>query len=256
MNEITSRKNKTVLHALSLHDKKARDSEGLFFTEGKKLLDEALDSGRVPVRVFATYEYLNKHCELEALNTELFAVTDEVYSKITDESSPEGVFAIFEKTAQSIETKKSSVLLLEGIQDPGNLGTLIRCASAFGVSEVVTVGCADIYSPKTVRSTMGAIFKVPCTVFGDIDSAVEYARRKTDTVLATALHCDSIALGDAKTAFATLMIGSEGKGLSKRAIELSDQRVIIPIENIESLNASVAGAICMYDSMMKRKHND
>lgn len=253
MKEITSRKNTTVLHALSLHQKKSRDSEGLFFTEGNKLFSEAVSVGRMPVRIFVTDAFLSAHPDVTLLDAEVIRVTDEVYSKITDESAPEGIFAIFEKGEVKGKDEKSSILLLEGVQDPGNMGTLIRCASAFGAGEVLTVSSADLYNPKTVRSTMGAIFKIPCKAFDTVDGAVEYAREKTDTVLATALHSDSIALGEADTAFATIMIGSEGRGLSERAIELADKTVIIPIENIESLNASVAGAICMYDSMMKRK---
>lgn len=251
MTEITSRKNKLVLHALSLHDKKARDSEGLFFTEGGKLFGEAKGVGMTPVRVFVTEGFLSRDPDFDESCAIL--VTDEVYSKITDEKAPEGIFAIFEKSGVKAKEERSSLLILEGIQDPGNVGTLLRCAVAFGVGEVLTVGCADIYSPKCVRSTMGAIFKMPCKSFEDIDGAVEYARERTDRVIATALHEDSISLDDAKTEYAAIMIGSEGRGLSPRAIELADEKVIIPIENIESLNASVAGAICMYDSMQKRK---
>lgn len=249
MTEITSRKNKTVLDALALHDKKARDSQGLFFTEGVKLFREALDNGVKPERVFVTDKCLDLP-ELGRIDCEIIKVTDEVYGRITDESAPEGVFAIFRKT--EARGGKAPVLLLEGIQDPGNVGTLIRCAAAFGVGEVITVGCADIYNPKTVRSTMGAVFKVACRQFADVDSAVEYARAIVDTVVAAALQPDSVSIEDVDTSRAAIMIGSEGRGLSERAIELADKKMIIPMENMESLNASVAGAICMYDAMMKR----
>ena len=251
MTEITSRKNKAVLDTVALHTKKGRDEAGLFFTEGAKLLGEAASAGRTPVRIFVTERFLSEHGGLLP-DCDTVKVTDEVYGKMTDENAPEGVLAIFEKK-EIIPVKDSSVLLLEGIQDPGNLGTLIRCATAFGVREVLTVGCADLYSPKTVRATMGAIFRMPCRAFASTEDAIAYGRRSCKTVLATALHTDSITLEEADTSRAVIMIGSEGRGLSERAIELSDKRVIIPIEGIESLNASVAGAICMYDSMMKRK---
>ena len=250
MTEITSRKNKAVLDVVDLHSKKGRDEQGLFFTEGAKLFEEATSAGRVPIRVFVTQRFLDSHGDI---GSEVIRVTDEVYDKMTDEGAPEGILAVFEKQVPSVVAKDSCILLLEGIQDPGNLGTLLRCAVAFGVSEVLTVGCADLYGPKTVRSTMGAIFKIPCRAFDTIDSAVSYAREHCDTVIATALHADSVSLEEVDTSRAVIMIGSEGRGLSERAIELSDKRVIIPIENIESLNASVAGAICMYDSMQKRK---
>ncbi len=254
MTEITSRKNKIILGVASLKDKRERDSEGLFFTEGKKLINEALSVDRQPVRSFVTKSFLDKNSELvNSLKGELFLVSDEVYDKMSDESAPEGILSVFEKKVTIDKKADSCIVLLEGIQDPGNVGTIIRCAVAFGVSEVLTVGCADIYSPKTVRSTMGAIFKMPCTAFSDIDGAVEYARTKTGSVVATALHSDSVTLDRVDTSRATIMLGSEGRGLSDRAIELADSKVIIPIENIESLNASIAGAICMYDSMLKRK---
>ncbi len=252
MTEITSRKNKTVLDALALHEKKNRDATGLFFTEGRKLLGEALSVGRIPVRIFVTDRFLSAY-PVKLPDTQVIKVTDEVYDKISDEGAPEGIFAIFEKKTVD-PCNNNCILLLEGIQDPGNVGTLIRCAAAFGVRQVLTVDCADVYSPKTVRSTMGAVFKVPCRAFGDIDSAIAYARPMTEGIVATALHSDSVGIDSVDTSRATIMIGSEGRGLSQRAIELSDKKVIIPIENVESLNASVAGAICMYDSMMKRRN--
>ncbi len=252
MTEITSRKNKAVLDALSLHEKKSRDSSGLFFTEGRKLLGEALSAGQIPVRIFVTDRFLSSHSSALP-DTQVIKVTQEVYDKITDESAPEGIFAVFEKKPVDVRNE-NCILLLEGIQDPGNMGTLIRCAAAFGVRQVLTVDCADIYSPKTVRATMGAVFKVPCRAFSDIDSAIAYARPITEGIIATALHPDSVGIDTVDTSRCTIMIGSEGRGLSNRAIELSDKKVIIPIESIESLNASVAGAICMYDSMMKRRN--
>ncbi len=250
MIKITSRKNALVMSALDLHDKKVRDSENLFFTEGKKLYLEGLLWSGAPKTVFVTEEYYEKNPDITA--DEIYLVTSDVYAKISDEKSPEGIFAIFKKP-EIKASGKSSLILLEGIQDPGNLGTILRTAVAFGVSEVLTVGCADVYSPKTVRSTMGAVFKIPTRSFENIDFAVEYARGVSEKIIATALHHDSIPLEETDTAFATIMIGSEGRGLSERAIALADEKVIIPMENTESLNASVAAALCMYHSMMKRK---
>ena len=253
MIEITSRKNPLVLEVVSLHDKKARDEKGLFFTEGEKIFTEAVSADFLPERVFVTKDFLMSHPSLLDGMSDLYLVTDEVYSKMTDERSPEGLLSVFKKREIADVKRTSSVILLEGIQDPGNLGTLMRSAIAFGVRCILTVSCADPYSPKTVRSTMGAIFKIPVYSFTDIDDAVSFAREMTPTVIAATLSSDSISLYSADTASACIMIGSEGRGLSPRAIELSDTKVIIPIENIESLNASVAGAIMMYDSMMKRR---
>lgn len=253
MTEITSRKNPLVLHAVSLRQKKCRDAEGLFFTEGTKIFTEALSAGFLPERIFLTEAFRTRAKELVLDPEKCIIVTPEVYEKISDEASPEGIFAIFRKRKLEASDKKHSVLLTEGVQDPGNLGTLIRCAVAFGMGEVLTVRSADPFGPKAVRATMGAIFKIPVTEFSSIDEAVAYARGVSSSVIASTLSPDSITIGGASTSLATIMIGSEGQGLSERAIELSDERVIIPIENIESLNASVAGAIFMYDSMCKRR---
>ncbi|MBQ7898163.1 MAG: RNA methyltransferase [Clostridia bacterium] len=244
---ITSRKNPTIQWAYSLRDKKARDTEGVFFTEGKKLYDEGIMSGRVPVTAFVLKEY----CNIKA--GEVYEVSPEVYDKITDEKSPEGIFAVWKKPDFIGERKKSSVILLEELQDPGNMGTILRTAAAFGVREAVLVNCVDPYSPKAVRSSMGAVFKIPTTHFDSIDKAVEYSRKITDSVIATALHTDSNDISLTDTAYATIMIGNEGKGLSDRAVSLADSKAIIPMENTESLNASVAATIFMYDSMTKRK---
>lgn len=242
---ITSRKNPLIQWALSLHDKKVRDSEKLFFTEGKKLYDEGIGSGFLPEKVFV----LENHHNIEG--KEIYEVTREVYDKISDEKAPEGIFAVWKKP-EFKEKKKSSIVLLEELQDPGNMGTVMRTAVAFGVSEIVSVRGADPFSPKSVRSTMGAIFKIGVVPFDDIEEAVEYAKAKTTNVIATTLHPDSISVYEADSAYATIMIGNEGRGLSDRAIALADSKVIIPIENTESLNASVAASIFMYDSMTKR----
>lgn len=244
---ITSRKNPIVQWAYSLRDKKVRDNEGVFFTEGKKLYDEGIMSGRLPLKAFV----LKEHGDVKA--EELFEVSDEVYQKITDEKSPEGIFAVWKKPDFEGERRRSSVILLEELQDPGNMGTILRTAVAFGVREVVLVNCVDPYSPKAVRSSMGAVFKIPTTNFDTVEEAVRYSRGFTDSVIATALHTDSKDISLTDTAYATIMIGNEGRGLSDKAVSLADVKAVIPMENTESLNASVAATVFMYDSMTKRK---
>ncbi len=250
INEITSRKNPLILWALSLHEKKERDKDGVFFTEGKKLYLEGIERGLIPQKVFVTKKILDT---FEVEGEEVYLVTDEVYSKITDEKAPEGIFAVFKKPEFQEKDGCSPLILLEGIQDPGNMGTLLRTAVSFGMGEVIAVDCADHFSPKTVRSSMGAVFKIAVKTFDTIDDAVFYAKKKSKTVIAAALHSDSVDIKEVDTSFATVMIGNEGNGLTKRAIELADKKVIIPIANTESLNAAVAGAVFMYDSMSKRR---
>ncbi len=140
------------------------------------------------------------------------------------------------------------VLLLDGLQDPGNLGTILRTAEAFALGAVVLCeGCADPFSPKVVRSTMGAVFRLPCVTL-PLAEAAERLHRNGLPLYATALHEDSVPLSSVSLSKAAVIIGSEGKGVTEQALRLSDKRVIIPMKGrAESLNAGVAAAIVIYE---------
>ena len=140
------------------------------------------------------------------------------------------------------------VLLLDGLQDPGNLGTILRTAEAFALGAVVLCeGCADPFSPKVVRSTMGAVFRLPCVTL-PLAEAAERLHRNGLPLYATALHEDSVPLSSVSLSKAAVIIGSEGKGVTEQALRLSDRRVIIPMKGrAESLNAGVAAAIVIYE---------
>ena len=139
---ITSRKNPLIQWAFSLREKKVRDAENLFFTEGFKLYEEGTALGFIPEKVFVT----DSKRDIKA--KEVFEVTKEVYDKITDEKAPEGIFAVWQKP-EFKDKKKSSIILLEEVQDPGNMGTIMRTAVAFGVREIISVKGADPFSPKS-----------------------------------------------------------------------------------------------------------
>ena len=138
-------------------------------------------------------------------------------------------------------------LMLETIQDPGNLGTMIRTAEAAGVRAVImNKGCADIYSPKVVRSTMGSIFRVPFVYEEELSLPAELMKRKGITIYAAALggeNASEIEMTDRRA----FMIGNEGAGLSEEALGLADRKVCIPMAGrVESLNAAVSAAILLY----------
>ncbi len=253
--KITSRKNETVLRAVTLKKSKGRNEENAFFTEGMKLFEEAVSAGFAPRAVFVTEDFLTTPAaqKFKDLNSSLktYEVTREVYEKISDEDAFEGVFAVFDKFEIS-PFKNSISLILENIQDPGNLGTILRSAAALGAREVVGVACADVFSPKTVRSTMGAIFRMPYKSFDTIEKAVEYVRHTHDRIYAATLTPDAVEVMSVDTSHACVMIGNEGHGLSDKAISLSEKQIIIPIEAVESLNASAAATVILYDSLLKR----
>ncbi len=249
---ITSRQNEVIKRALSLSSPKGRKEYNLFFTEGMILYKEAQDAGFDPCEVFLSDSF-PENCREHLCfkqTVRVYSVPDSVYEKISAQSAPEGIFCVFEKF--KIEcTKDSCILLLEGIRDPGNLGTILRSAAAFGAREIVAVDSCDIFSPKTVRATMGALFRVPFRAFDSLSDAFAYLNGYS--LYAASLDDDAIDIADVDTSHACIMIGNEGHGLSREALDKSLSRVIIPIEQVESLNASVAASIILYDAFRKRK---
>lgn len=246
---ITSRKNDTVKEVCALSSSKGRMEQNAFFIEGVKLWREAADAGFSPKAVFLT-EDVSEEILGDGCVDSFHSVTREVYEKMSEQSAPEGCLFVFEKF--QLEPKKdSSTLLLEGIQDPGNLGTILRSAAAFGCREVVGVGCCDVFSPKCTRATMGALFRVPYKAFDTLDEALSYLG--SVKLYAAALSEDAVDFSEEDTSRACIMIGNEGHGLSAEALERSDKRIIIPIESVESLNASVAASILLCDAARKRE---
>ena len=164
--EISSRKNEKVLRAARLCDKKVRDNEGIFFTEGFKLLEEAIAAGLTVESIFFTDKARCLYSELieKAACKNLYLVTDEVYQKLTSEDSPQGIFCCIKKK-DALEFDEKSIsdggfLLLEDIQNPLNLGAIFRCAYSLGCCKIVlTKECVDVYNPKVIRGGMGSIFK-------------------------------------------------------------------------------------------------
>lgn len=236
---IQSLDNEKVRQLRKLAQKKHRQEQGLFVVEGPHLFDIAKRSGRI-VRVFATSSEYDGDYEFHLLAPSLFA-------KLSDVESPQGVIAVcrIEEGASAADR----TLLLDGIQDPGNLGTLLRSALAFGFSRVVAEHTADYYAPKVVRATQGALFdlslqEAPLSAWIDLHPDV--------TVVGTALE-DSVLLEDApdpKGPFA-ILLGNEGAGVRKELLEKAAYNVTIGMENIESLNVGVAGGIIMHHHRRK-----
>lgn len=255
-NEITSRKNEKIIWASKLSDKKFRDKEGVFFVEGAKLLEEVILSEHTTEKVFFTQKALNLYAEiLERANAaEYYLVTDEVFEKLTDESAPQGVFACVKKPHSlpfsDDSIKSGGFIILEDIQNPQNLGAILRCAYSLGGAKIVmTKNCADLYNPKTLRSAMGSVFKTECCVYDDICQFIDLLKNCENRVFCTYLHSDSQLLGsfDFKESD-SIVIGNEGHGVSIETVEKCTSSVIIPmVENAESLNAATASSIFIWE---------
>ena len=252
MIEIQSRQNAALKHLARLgRERKYRRSTGEMLCEGEKMLGEALSSGARLTTVLARSGWDSPLLhEAEAQGAALYSAQDALFRLASEVETPQNVIfscAQPQWTADALDSV-SQALLLDGLQDPGNLGTILRTAEAFALGAVVLCeGCADPFSPKVVRSTMGAVFRLPCVAL-PLAEAVARLRRNGLAVYATALHEDSEPLPSVPLEQAAVIIGSEGRGVTRQAIDLSDRRVIIPMHGrAESLNAGVAAAIVIYE---------
>ncbi len=260
--EITSRKNEKITWAAKLSDKKRRDSEGVFFTDGIKLLQEAVLSRLEIQKVFFTQKALSLYPdELESAKAkEYFLVSDEVFEKLTDEAAPQGVFAVIKKR-EALPFSDESIhdggfIILEDIQNPLNLGAIFRCAYSLGIEKIVlTKGCADVYNPKTLRSAMGSIFKCSFYVYDDICDFIKVLKNNGGRVFCTHLHSDSHSLGSFSFEKGdSIVMGNEGHGVSEAVLKECTGSVIIPMnEGAESLNAAAAAAIIMWEMKKSRQ---
>lgn len=259
---ITSITNGRVKYVQTLLEKsKFRKKEGRFVSEGIKMFDEApLDSiCEVYVSESALPFFENKTKEkLEKTSYEI--LTDAVFKKLSDTVTPQGILTVLKMQdydlKDMIKDENSLVILLENIQDPGNIGTIIRTAEGAGVTAIVmTKDCVDIYNPKVIRSTMGSIFREKFCYTEDIKETINLLKEKGIGVYACALSKDSKAYDEYDykkgTAF---VIGNEGNGLKKDTIEASSNVCYIPMQGkVESLNASVAASLVMYEAFRQRR---
>lgn len=240
-----------------------RREEGVFVIEGLRICSEA-PRGKIR-EAYISESCLNK-CNAEGngpgtsdfvfRDTEYEIVSDAVFKKMSDTVSSQGALCVVKAMTQSAydfaADKKGDLklLLLEGIQDPGNLGTMIRTSEAAGFDAIVTDGrTVDVYNPKVIRSTMGGIFRVPVMVADDFKDFLQSLKETGVTLYAALLEGSQDFHEITYNNRAGILIGNEGNGLSKEIAELSDVHVKIPMAGeVESLNAAVAAALMMYET--------
>ncbi len=246
---ITTTKNKKYKYIKSLLQKKMRDLEGVYTVEGKKSVDDAIASG-CGVRLIAMSESFQYDCE----DIECVVVRDELFGGLCDTKSPQGIIAVIEKKDTVFSADKEKLYIYcDNVSDPGNLGTIIRTADAAGFDGVLlSPGCADAYSPKTVRSSMGSFFNIDIVTGFDYDSLFEL-KEKGFRLVCGALSEDSIDYTQTDFTKPTIIIvGNEANGVS-RDILRECEHIIIPIYGkAESLNVGVAASIMMYEVRRQR----
>jgi len=260
MDKITSTSNQKIKYVQKLRDKaKFRREEKLFLVEGKRMVFEA-DPSRVR-EVFVSEDYRGFE-EAELLNhfpdTDIYMVTSNVFKAMGDTQTPQGILAVVEQQTYDISDmlkgEDTLLLLLEDIQDPGNLGTMIRTGEGAGVTGIITSqNTVDIYSPKTVRSTMGSLYRVPVVSTSDFLGTIKKLQEKGVTVHAAHLGGkDFYDRADYKKASAFL-IGNEGNGLKDETANMADVLIKIPMEGqVESLNAAIAATLLIYEAHRQR----
>lgn len=250
MEVITSQQNKWVKHCKKLQKKKYREAFAEYVIEGWHLVEEALKYTPQTVKqLFMTEEMVHLFSEKQLQKYESYIITKEISQSMAAAKSAQGIFAIMQKNDCDFEIPKDgSLILLDGVQDPGNVGTIIRTADAAGYSGVVLgLGSADLYNDKVLRSMQGSQFHLP-VIQVDLLSFIAELKQKQFTLYGTKL--DPLAQNYREVSpdgpYA-LVLGNEGQGVSPEVLEQMDQNVYIPILGLaESLNVAVAGGILMY----------
>ncbi len=246
---ITSENNAQLKNITALLKKsKERQQQGLYVAEGRKMFLEACSLGIVE-KAFLAESYA---AECGVPDCAYETVSDDVFKKIAETVTPQGVIALVRMPAYDIDKivdKAQSLVILEDLQDPGNLGTIIRTAEAAGMDAVILNRTAvDPYNPKVVRSTMGAMFRMPILVTDDITGLVKGLNALGFNTLATHLNAQRTYIDADYSGKCAILIGNEGNGLSDELTSIAKEKIIIPMSgNVESLNASVAAALMMYE---------
>ena len=260
MQVISSKDNELVKHIKKLKDKKYRDESNEYIIEGVKLIEEAVKENAKIKKIIVcedttrTYE-IPTNVMLEIAKYECIYVTDNIFSSITQVTNPQGIMAIIEKnsTNQEIDYSQDIIIALDDVQDPGNLGTILRTVDSIGLNQIiVSKETADAFNPKVVRSTMGAIFRIKIIEVEDLKQTVKEMKKHHFKLMVTSLQTEN-SIYDIDFHKKIIVIGNESNGVSKEIQDLADEKAKIPmLGKTESLNASVAAGIVMYEYVRQK----
>ena len=255
---IKARTGATVTALAKLQDAKYREEYKLYIAEGIKLTKEALRYSNVQKIVVCEDALRNPEVQSILAETkenfpamEYILTSAEAFAKISTERAPQGIIAVLPKAVScpSVWEKEARHLLLDTIQDPGNVGTILRSAATFGVTAVILADCADVTSPKTVRASMGAVFR--CSVYCTHDpvSVIKQLKENGHRVLGAALGENTMVLGRTNlNRNDVIIIGNEGHGIRREVLDVCDETIRIPMsETTESLNASIAASVLLWE---------
>lgn len=257
--ELTGLQNPLVKAAAELKQKKYRQQRGEFLAEGLRTVEEAV-AFKAAQQIFYTATEDERTLQLleqaAYMQLKLTCVSEAVMKKIADTETPQGIIAVCRMQEQPLEQLLASgklLLVLDRVGDPGNIGTMLRTADAAGVGGIILLkGTADIYAPKTVRSSMGSLFHVPVLSGVAEQEFIDNAKKAGYQLLVTALDgADNLYQADLKGRLAFVM-GNEAGGVSASLLQQADKRVFIPMRGkAESLNVAMAAGIVMFEAMRR-----
>ena len=260
MQIITSKDNELVKHIRKLKDKKFRDENNEYVVEGVRLVEEAVKENAKIKQIIVcedttkTYE-IPTHIMLEIAKYECIYVSNKVFNLITQVTNPQGIMAIIEKDTANVQIDYTQdiIVTLDDVQDPGNLGTILRTVDSIGLNQIiVSKGTADAFNAKVVRSTMGAIFRIKIIEVEDLAKAITDMKKHHFKLMVTSVQTDN-SIYDINFNKKIIVIGNEANGVSKEIQEMADEKAKIPmLGRTESLNASVATGVVLYEYVRQK----
>lgn len=257
---ISSKDNEFIKHIKKLKDKKYRDMNKEFVIEGIKLIREAIEEKAEIKQIIICDNCLDsdiipKELMYEIAKYECVYVTESIFKVISDVNTPQGILAIIGRNAgeAQIDYMQDIIVALDDIQDPGNLGTILRTVDSIGLNQIlVSKGTADSYNPKVVRSTMGAIFRVKIIECKDLENTLKEVKKHKFKLVVTSLQTEK-SLYDINFDKKLIVIGNEANGVEQKIQDLADEKIKIPmLGKTESLNASVATGIVLYEYVRQK----
>lgn len=256
---ITSTSNPKVKYLVQLQKKrKLREEKGVFLVEGIRMFREV--PTELIEEVYASEQFYEKNkALLQGMESKLELLSGTVFQKVSETMTPQGILCVVKRKkyelSELINEENAHILVLEDLQDPGNVGTILRTAEAAGVTGIImSKATADLYQAKTIRSTMGSIFRMPCVCVEDLGATIKELKNHNFFTFAAHLSGEkwyNEVTYKGKIAF---LIGNEGNGLKDETAALADTWIRIPMEGeVESLNAAVAATILMYEAYRQRR---
>ena len=244
---IESINNNIIKQTVSLQNKKYRDELGLFVVEGEKQVLEIPKHYKIEY-IILTEKYKN----LNFAETKVYTTTETVFKKISDTKTPQGILAVLKKPNFNIEeitNNKGIFLVLDCLQDPGNLGNIIRTAVAYDCKGIfISKNSVDVFNPKVVRSSMGTIFNVPVIQETDILNLLKILKQKKITTYALALQTEKFLSQTKFENNIAFIIGNESNGISEQVLNSADKILKIEmLSSVQSLNAAIAASIALYE---------